>query len=82
MELHVQKLYYDSYEMLVKEIREKQHDYKNHIQALQNEQYLNADVKISDGIRQQYYQDLAYNARYSGLLKCKNPVIAGFLYGR
>lgn len=81
-DLQVQKLYYSSYEMLLKELRERQHEYKNHIQALQNEKYINTNELVSQQMRQQYYDELRYDDRFSGLLKCKNSIIVGFLFGK
>ena len=81
-DLQIHKSYYDSFTKLVEEIRERQHDYKNHIQAVYNLYYINEiDEKIVQE-RNIYCQELRDFDRYSGLLKCNNTIIAGFLYGK
>mgnify|MGYP005758802641 CR=1 FL=1 len=81
-DLQVQKRYYDAYDELFNELRVRQHDYKNHLQALQNMSMLDAVDSINQQEQNHYFQEINYADLYSGLLKCENSVVAGFLYGK
>ena len=46
-QLELNKLYYSAYEELIQSMREKQHDYKNHINAMQGILYSTDNCNIA-----------------------------------
>lgn len=81
-DLQIHKSYYDSFTKLIGDIRERQHDYKNQIQAVYNQYYMDTIDEKFVSERKAYCQEIRNFDRYSGLLKCSNSIIAGFLYGK
>ena len=78
-ELH--NMYGSAYEELLKEVRRKQHDYKNQLIAIQS---VLENVEFSDKLKhiQEEYLGIieGENEINSILSKCYNPIIAGYLY--
>lgn len=82
-QLLMNRLYGDAYEELILLVREKQHDVKNHISAMQSIIYT---AKSYEELveRQKDYCDyiMDESAMTSIVLSIENPLIAGFLYKR
>ncbi|MBS4539056.1 GHKL domain-containing protein [Clostridium sp. D2Q-11] len=77
---------YDKYipiiEDLISEVRKKQHEFDNHIQALNMIVYTNDNKEdIVDNLKK-YTEDLSYTNRLGALIKLKNKVLAGFIYSK
>lgn len=82
LDLKICKLYYKSFEELLQLIRERQHDFKNHLQTIYNYHHLCNSFEELVEMQQEYCNELIWNNKYSGLLSCGNAVLAGFLYGK
>lgn len=82
-QLEMNKLYYDAYDQLILLIRERQHDMKNHINAILSLSYTtkNYDELIA---KQEEYCGyvIQQNEKTKLLLSSGNPLIAGFLYSK
>lgn len=79
-QLEMNRLYYSAYEELIRSVREKQHDFKNHLNALRGMMYIIDDY--DELIRQEgEYIDslLNINNKTSILTMIENPLIAGFI---
>lgn len=84
-ELKLYKLYVEPLEELVKDIRAKQHEYDNHINAILN-MHLTVDT-YEELVKQQsnYITEAAKendSRRYLPLLRISDKVLAGFLYSK
>lgn len=81
MQLEMNKLYYDAYDQLLLLVRERQHDTKNHIDAILSMIYTtdNYEELVE---KQREYCDfvIEQNEETRLLLTTGNPLIAGFLY--
>lgn len=83
-ELMMYQLYIQPMEELVKEIRAKQHDYDNHLNAILN-MHLTIDTYDELVLRQsEYIQEVRADStnRYLSLLRISDKVLAGFLYSK
>ncbi len=82
-QLEMNKLYYDAYDQLIMLIRERQHDMKNHINAILSLSYTtkNYDELIA---KQEEYCGyvIQQNEKTKLVLSSGNPLIAGFLYSK
>lgn len=82
-QLEMNKLYYGAYDQLIMLIRERQHDMKNHINAILSLSYTtkNYDELIA---KQEEYCGyvIQQNEKTKLLLSSGNPLIAGFLYSK
>lgn len=81
-EIRIHKLYADSFRGLVDDIRLKQHEFDNHINAIYSLHYscntFEELVKAQNG----YCEQVMKNNRFNKLLVSDNAVIRGFLYTR
>lgn len=82
-QLEMNKLYYDAYDQLIILIRERQHDMKNHINAILSmihttDNYEELATKQKEYCA--YVMKLNEGARL--VLTAENPLIAGFLYSK
>ena len=80
MQLEMNKLYYEAYERLIQSIRERQHDFKNHLNALEGMIYSidNYDELVLE--QKKYLQSIMGELEPARLLTLvENPLIAGFL---
>lgn len=77
------KLYFSAYEELIELVRDKQHDMKNHINAIYSMIYTidNYDKLVE---RQKKYCQIVLDScsETNILISVKNPLIAGFIYKR
>lgn len=82
-QLEMNKLYYDAYDQLIMLVRERQHDMKNHINAILSLAYTteNYDELIA---KQEEYCGfvIEQNEKTKLVLSSGNPLIAGFLYSK
>ncbi len=82
-QLEMNKLYYEAYDQLIMLIRERQHDMKNHINAILSLSYTtkNYDELIA---KQEEYCGyvIQQNEQTKLVLSSGNPLIAGFLYSK
>lgn len=82
IDLQMYQLYYDSFQALLWELRARQHDFKNHIQAIHNQHYVCKDYESLVRAQRIYCDEVIKVDRFAGLLSCNNSIIAGFLYGK
>lgn len=81
-QLNAYKLYESSYENLILEIRMRQHEFDNHINAIYGQHLLYKDYDSLVKHQQEYCKGLKFDGRYSKLLKVGDTTLAGFLYGK
>lgn len=81
-ELHAYKLYEQSFENLLLEIRMKQHNINNHISAIYSQHALYDTYEDLVRCQVGYCEQIKEDSKYSRLLKAGNSVIIGFLYGK
>lgn len=82
-QLDINTLYYDAYDQLIMLIRERQHDMKNHINAILSMIYTtnNYDELVSK--QTEYCNNVMdRNEKSKLVLSVENPLIAGFLYSK
>ncbi|MCH5248476.1 MAG: GHKL domain-containing protein [Lachnospiraceae bacterium] len=82
-QLEMNTLYYDAYDQLIMLIRERQHDMKNHINAILSMIYTtnNYDELVSK--QTEYCNNVMdRNEKSKLVLSVENPLIAGFLYSK
>lgn len=82
-QLLMNRLYGDAYEELILLVREKQHDVKNHISAMQSIIYTAQSYEELVERQKDYCDYIMDESAMTGiLLSIENPLIAGFLYKR
>lgn len=82
-QLMMNRLYGDAYEELILLVREKQHDVKNHISAMQSIIYTAQSYEELVERQKDYCDYIMDESAMTGiLLSIENPLIAGFLYKR
>ena len=80
MQLEMNQLYYGAYESLIQSIRDKQHDFKNHLNAIEGMAYSINDYTELVKEQRHYIQDITGDLELTKLLTMvENPLIAGFL---
>ena len=79
-QLELNKLYYDAYENLIISMREKQHDFKNHLNAIEGMLYSIDNYEELVEQQSKYLKEITGNVENKRLLTMiENPLIAGFL---
>lgn len=79
-QLEINKLYYDTYEELIISIRKKQHDFNNHINAIQGILYTAISYEELKEQEEKYLDEITEDRQQISILtKVENPLIAGFL---
>lgn len=79
-QLELNKLYYDAYENLIISMRERQHDYKNHLNAIEGMLYSIDNYEELVKQQSKYLKEITGNVENERLLTMiENPLIAGFL---
>lgn len=79
-QLEMNALYYDAYEGLVQSIREKQHDFKNHINAVAGMIYTNDNYEELADQQKKYFDEILGEMEGVSLLTLvENPLLSGFL---
>lgn len=81
-ELKLQKLYADSFQNMIDNIRMRQHEFNNHISTMKGFCYLYNTYEELVHAQEDYYETIKGENHFNKLLKSGNPVIIGFLYGK
>lgn len=83
-ELAMYKLYVKPLEDFIKEIRARQHEFDNHLNAILNMHLTITDYDELVKAQSEYMRSLVTSREnaYLGLLKISNKVLAGFLYSK
>ncbi len=81
-ELKIHKLYADSFDNLIDNIRTKQHEFDNHINTIYSQHYIYSTYDELVKAQQSYCKVVAIENRFNKLLNSGNPIIIGFLYGK
>lgn len=83
MQLEMNKLYYDAYDQLIMLVRERQHDMKNHINAILSMIHTTDSYDELVAKQQEYCgYVIKQNEETKLLLSSGNPLITGFLYSK
>ena len=82
VEIEVHEIYAESYRKLIDEIRVRQHEFDNHLQAIINQQFTCSTYEELTRVQGEYIQAITYDNRYNKLLGQGNSVYLGFLYGK
>ena len=82
IELKMQKLYADSYQGLIDNIRLRQHEFNNHISMMHSLHLKYHTYEELVDVLDSYGSSVIKENRFHELLSCGNSVIIGFLYGR
>lgn len=82
-QLEMNQLYYDAYDQLIMLVRERQHDMKNHINAILSMIYTtNNYAELAEKQREYCDYVLEQNEKTRLALSAGNPLIAGFIYSK
>lgn len=81
-ELKMHKLYADSFQSMIDNIRMRQHEFNNHITTMKGFCYMYNTYEELVNAQADYYETVKGESRFNKLLKSGNPVIIGFLYGK
>lgn len=82
IEIEVHEIYAESYQKLVDDIRVRQHEFDNHLQAIINQQFTCNTYDELTRVQGEYIQAITYDNRYNKLLRQGNSIYIGFLYGK
>lgn len=82
LDLKTYDVYYEVFKGMIQELREKQHDYHNHIQAIYNQHFLCESYEELVHVQKEYCGQLEQENIEFDLVNCSNIVVAGFLYGK
>lgn len=82
-QLEMNKIYYEAYDQLILLVRERQHDMKNHINAILSMIHTTENYEELVEKQQEYCSFvLKQNEKTKLLLSSENPLITGFLYSK
>lgn len=82
MELQAYKVYEESFKNLITEVRVRQHDFKNHINAIYIQHMMCRTYDELVERQKKYCEDIVYENRFADLLRLGDTMIIGFLYGK
>lgn len=82
MELQAYKVYEESFKNLITEIRVRQHDFKNHINAIYIQHMMCQTYEELVERQKNYCEDIVYENRFADLLRLGDTMVIGFLYGK
>lgn len=82
MELQAYKVYEESFKNLITEIRVRQHDFKNHINAIYIQHMMCQTYEELVERQKKYCEDIVYENRFADLLRLGDTMVIGFLYGK
>lgn len=82
IEMEVHEIYAESYQKLIDEIRVRQHEFDNHLQAIIDQQFTCNTYEELTCAQSEYIQAINYDNRFNKLLRQGNSVYIGFLYGK
>lgn len=81
LNLELQNMYGNAYDDLLKEVRRKQHDYKNQLTAVYSMYSSAKTLEELKGMQEKYLGILQEESEVDSILtKCNNPILAGYLY--
>ncbi|MDY2698821.1 MAG: GHKL domain-containing protein [Lachnospiraceae bacterium] len=81
-ELKMHKLYADSFQGLIENIRLRQHEFDNHINTIYSQHYIYDTYEELVKAQEDYCNIVIKDNRFNKLLNTSNPIIIGFLYGK
>ena len=81
-ELRMQKIYSESFQSLIDDIRLRQHEFDNHINTIYGQLYTCKSLDELVNTQKGYCQVLTRENQFNKLLTNDNPIIIGFLYGK
>ncbi|MEY8322943.1 GHKL domain-containing protein [Lachnospiraceae bacterium 54-11] len=81
-ELKMHRLYADSFDNLIANIRSRQHEFDNHINTIYSQHYIYKTYEELVGAQKNYCHILTTENKFNKLLTSGNRVIIGFLYGK
>ena len=82
-ELELQRIYGDTYEKLLTQVRQRQHDFKNQLGAIYSMHLTARSLEELVEEQQKYGNILNENCKYDSILTgCGNRIMAGYLYYR
>lgn len=81
-ELRLHKLYEQSYENLIEDIRARQHEFDNHINTIHSQHFLYDTYEGLVEAQEKYCSEIVKENYYNKLLSKGNPVILSFLYSK
>ncbi len=81
-ELKTHQLYEVSFHNLIEDIRLRQHEFDNHVNAINNLHYMCDTYEELVGKQKEYCEAVIKENCYNKLLKAGNPLMIGFLYGK
>lgn len=81
-ELKMHELYDESFSSLVTQIRLRQHDFDNHINAIYSQHYIYKNYEELVAAQKQYCDEMIQTNKFHKLLTAGNSVVIGFLYGK
>lgn len=80
MQLEMNSIYYSAYEDLIRSVREKQHDFKNHMNAIKGMLYSIEDYEQLVRCESEYLGTILCETEETSILTLvENPLLAGFL---
>ncbi len=82
IELQMHHMYEESFENLISDIRSRQHDFENHINAVYSQHYTSTTLEELVEKQRKYCEVLREDNKYNKLLSAGNSIITGFLYGK
>lgn len=81
-ELKMHKLFAESFQGLIEDIRLRQHEFDNHINAIYSLHYTCRSYEELVKAQNEYSNAVIKENRYNKLLKAGSPLLIGFLYGK
>ncbi|MDE6607651.1 MAG: GHKL domain-containing protein [Lachnospiraceae bacterium] len=81
-ELRMYKLYEASCQNLISEIRLRQHEFNNHINAIYSQHLTCRSYEELVAQQRTYCEEIIYDNRYEKILKAGDFALIGFLYGK
>ncbi len=82
MQLQAYKVYGETFDKLLTDIRMKQHDFQDHINAIYSQHHTCSSLEELVARQKQYCDNIVEDNKYYKLLQLESPVIAGFLYSK
>lgn len=82
IELKMHEFYSKPFQSLIDNIRLKQHEFDNHINAIYSQHYSCHTYEELVGVQKKYCEQITKNNRFNKLLAQDNLIIRGYLYGR
>ncbi len=81
-ELKMHKLFAESFQGLIEDIRLRQHEFDNHINAIYSLHYTCDSYEELVRAQNEYSHAVIKENRYNKLLRAGSPLLIGFLYGK